>query len=330
MAQQLSDKKTLNNSLQKYATINNNDFNDEGLFEKISEEWLVQISPQLKASSIAKYSNILNLYLLPRFAKKHVCEISRNEILLMSRELMCSGGKKSKGLSPKTIKSVISLMKIILEYASREKGILTADIRNIFIKQPQKPMRILSITEQHRLSRYLCNNVTPCNLGILVSLYSGLRIGEVCALKWEDINIKEQYIFVHQTMQRIQIHDDMSRKTKIVIQSPKSDHSIRKIPLPNEILKKLMAFEEQPDAYLLSGKPNIFVEPRSMENNFKSVVKKCNISNVSFHVLRHTFATRCIELGFDPKSLSEILGHSSVNITLNRYVHPSMELKQKT
>ena len=156
-----------------------------------------------------------------------------------------------------------------------------------------------------------------------------MRIGEICALKWEDIYITEQCIRVHRTMQRIQISEKEGDKTKVVIQAPKSDCSNRKIPIPSGILPILISAQKNGKTFLLTGLEERYVEPRNMENYFKSVVKTCQITNVNFHALRHTFATRCVELGFDVKSLSEILGHANVNITLNRYVHPSMDLKQK-
>jgi len=298
-------------------------------FRQLSNEWLFLKSPQLKISSVAKYSNMLDLYILPRLGDDLVSSISRSDIISMSRELLISGGKTATGLSPKTVNSILSLVKNILEYGNNEKNIRTANVKEISVKQSQKPMRILSITEQKRLSSYLCNNLTPCNMGILICLYTGLRIGEICALKWEDVIFEEQYLSIHRTMQRIQVMNNPTKKTEIVILPPKSECSIRRIPIPNEILQIMWTMRKQDSAYLLTGMEYTFIEPRCMENHFKSVMSMCSIYDVNFHSLRHTFATRCVEIGFDVKSLSEILGHASVNITMNRYVHPSMELKQK-
>ena len=162
-----------------------------------------------------------------------------------------------------------------------------------------------------------------------MSMLTGLRIGEICALKWEDISIPEKTVYVHSTMQRIQIVDPMEAKTKtkISITTPKSSCSIRKIPLSDEIITIMEQFEKQ-SGFVLTGNDSSYIEPRSMHNHFKRVCKNAGIDPVNFHVLRHTFATRCVELGFDVKSLSEILGHANVSITLNRYVHPSMALKR--
>ena len=298
-------------------------------FADLSEEWLQIQKPELKASSIAKYSNILHSYLIPKFGERDIRTISRNDAVLFSRELLAHGGVRANGLTPKTVNGTLSVLKSVFEYMRQEKGIPVADISNISVRQPQKTMQILGRSEQQCLSRFLCSNPTPRNLGILLCLYTGMRIGEICALKWEDIYITEQCIRVHRTMQRIQISEKEGDKTKVVIQAPKSDCSNRKIPIPSGILPILISAQKNGKTFLLTGLEERYVEPRNMENYFKSVVKTCQITNVNFHALRHTFATRCVELGFDVKSLSEILGHANVNITLNRYVHPSMDLKQK-
>lgn len=298
-------------------------------FDAVSAEWFEIQKPQLKPSSIAKYSNILRNYLSPEFGNRDVCTITRNEVMVFSRELLESGGTRANGLSAKTVNSVLSVMRNVFQYASREKTFPVADIADISAKQSQKPLRILSWNEQQRLNEFLCNDLTLCNLGILICLYTGLRIGEICALKWEDMLLAEPCVYVHKTMQRIQLFGNDGRKTKVVILPPKSECSIRKIPLPEDLLPLLLNEQKPDDAFLLTGTANAYMEPRTLENHFKAAAEACNIQDVHFHSLRHTFATRCVELGFDVKSLSEILGHANVNITMNRYVHPSMELKKK-
>ena len=141
--------------------------------------------------------------------------------------------------------------------------------------------------------------------------------------------MEEQYIYVHRTLQRLQNKDNEIQRTSILISEPKSQCSIRKIPIPNELFQLILSMKQPSNTYFLTGRTQVFVEPRTLQNRFKVIIKQCNIKDANFHCLRHTFATRCVELGFDVKSLSEILGHANVNITMNRYVHPSMELKQK-
>lgn len=298
-------------------------------FFVIAEEWFTTQKPQWKQSSTIKYRNILECYLYPIFAEKNISKITCDSVMSFSSNLLLDGGIRQKGLSPKTVTGIISVLKNIFEYASQIKGYDIADIKGISVKQAQKPMRILSRVEQQKLSTLLYGDLNPCNLGILVCLYTGIRIGEVCALKWKDISFDEQYLHVYQTMQRLQSEKCVDRKTKVIISAPKSDCSIRRVPIPDEIFKILKKHRKADNAYLLTGTLQNYIEPRTMQNRFKSVSRKCGIEDANFHALRHTFATRCVELGFDIKSLSEILGHASVNITLNRYVHPSMELKQK-
>ena len=298
-------------------------------FKTVALSWLSSLKPQLKESSIVKYTNVLAVNLFPYFGSCNIESVTREDVISFSNKLLFSGGKKGTGLSPKTVNSIISVLKGIFIYASQHEKLAVADISRISIKQPQKAMRILSITEQQKLSMFLCDNLTLINLGILVCLYTGIRIGEICALKWQDISFDEKYLYVDKTMQRIQNQGNSINKTSILISEPKSGCSIRRIPLPDNIFKLVLSARCPGNTYFLTGQAGTFVEPRSLQNHFKSAIRACNIKDANFHALRHTFATRCIELGFDVKSLSEILGHASVNITLNRYVHPSMELKQK-
>jgi integrase len=189
---------------------------------------------------------------------------------------------------------------------------------------------VLSRGEQKRLEENIYANPDLCNCGILLCLYTGLRIGELCALKWENISLPDKVIHVTKTMQRTQKLTDREKiRTEVIITEPKSACSNRKIPIPKNIVRVLTPLQASPDAFFLSGRSDRYVEPRTMQNRFRHVLSQSNIDVMNFHVLRHTFATRCVELGFDIKSLSEILGHANVNITLNRYVHPSMELKEK-
>lgn len=164
-----------------------------------------------------------------------------------------------------------------------------ASIEGISIRQQQKPMRILSRNEQAILSKHLYSNLTPCHLGILLCLYTGMRIGEVCALKWEDIILEEQCLYVHQSMQRVQNKKEKDSKTKVIIQTPKSDCSIRKIPVPNEMLQLLVLSKKQNEAFLLTGLVNSYIEPRCLENHLDAVTKACGISKINFHALRHPY-----------------------------------------
>jgi len=296
------------------------------IFENIAFQWLEELKPIRKKSTIVKYMGQLKNYIIPAFGTLKLNEISNEDIISFSRKLLTEE-QQGRKLSPKTVSDIISRMKSIRRFALL-RGYEVNYIPNVVeIPLRQRQIRILTFVEENKILRYLKNHFDFTALGILLSLFTGLRIGELCALKWSDFSFEDKEFYVRRTMQRLHnLDDDSKRKTSIEIDEPKSQSSIRKIPIPNELLNFLKnAYVE--DSYILSGSKNKFVEPRTMKNRFKSVLKKCGVEKINFHALRHTFATRCVELGFDIKSLSEILGHANVNITLNRYVHPSMKLK---
>lgn len=320
-------KETAHNILYVQPEQNNS---ENFLFESIALSWLGEIKLKIKKSTLVKYTNSLNSYIIPSFGNCPIQDISRNDVETFCSELLVSGGKKGDGLASKTVRDIFSIIKNIFEYAENCKELQVANIRGIIIKQTSKTMRVLSMQEQEKLDIFLRSNASYSNLSILLSLYTGIRIGELCALKWGDIDFENQCFIVNKTLQRIQNKEaDLSEpKTMLIITTPKSICSIRKIPLPDDICKLISKHKCGQNKYFTTGTDH-YIEPRTMENRFNAVLKRCNINKSNFHALRHTFATRCIELGFDVKSLSEILGHANVNITLNRYVHPSMEAKKK-
>lgn len=220
------------------------------------------------------------------------------------------------------------IIKSTIEYAKDRDIVSNCSLNNVRIKQSKKEMRVLSIEEQKKLTSVLMNDVNCVKFGILLSLYTGIRVGEICALKWECIDISLGVLSINETLQRIKdTSAKANKKTKIIVTSPKSDCSIRKIPLPSFIVAIAKSLQTSNSSYVLTGSSDKIIEPRTMQNHFKALLQECGILEANYHALRHTFATRCIEAGFDIKTLSEILGHSNVNITLNRYVHSSFELK---
>ena len=296
-------------------------------FGKIAEDWYEAILPTLKVSSASRYRNILDKQLLPEFSSKKIAEISREDISSFTTRLLLSGNEGC-GFAPKTVTSILSVLKLIFSYANQVKCIPVIDLKRLPVKQAPKKLRVFSLLEQEQINRYLLENLNYVNLGILLCLYTGLRIGEICALTWEDISFSEKKIHIQKTMQRVQLHDGSSQKTKVIISSPKSSSSNREIPVPNEIFLLLLAKRQPNNRFFLTAKERKYMEPRTLENHFHAIMKNCSITGATVHTCRHTFATRCVELGFDIKTLSEILGHASVTITMNRYVHPSMETKK--
>lgn len=170
-------------------------------------------------------------------------------------------------------------------------------------------------------------HIDATDVRFLTCLFTGIRIGELCAINCDNIDLENKVIRIKATMQRLPDQSGGNKKTKIVIDKPKSECSIRDIPINKVLLEVLRSFYKT-GAFLLTGERDKFVEPKTMENRFKSILKKCGLNPVGVHTTRHTFASRCIELGMDPKTLSEILGHASVATTLNTYVHSNKKSKE--
>ena len=294
-----------------------------------AEKWLETVKYQVRESTFMKYWNLVYSYIIPELGGKEWDSLNRETIELFCGRMRSAGGQRQSGLSAKTVSDIMSVLRRIFGYASDHGAAVRFNLSAITVKKEAKEMNVLTEKEQNRLYRHLRADLSDRNLGILICMFTGLRLGEICALKWEDISFAEQTIFVHRTMQRIQTKDDPKKKTKIIVTPPKSGSSVRKIPIPKELIKILYSFRKKQKGYVLTGREDAYVEPRTMERHFAKVLDRAGIKRVNFHALRHTFATRCVEMEFDVKSLSEILGHANVNITLGRYVHPSMELKRK-
>lgn len=232
-----------------------------------------------------------------------------------------------KNLSGKTSSDILTLLKSVLKYASE----CDPSFRPVKINYPKcerREMRVLSREEQTFFINYLMNNPDLYKFGVLLAMSTGLRIGELCALKWGDVSLASKCVRVSSSMQRISSPDG-GRKTRVEITNPKTENSYRIIPLTDFALSLCMQNAvNDPSAFVLSGRSDKFVEPRTLQYRFSKYVFDCGLDGVHFHSLRHTFATRCAEAGFDIKSLSEILGHANVKITLDRYVHSSEELKR--
>lgn len=316
---------TSSNTIQPVVTAIQN----PNIFSSVAEDWFESVKSQTKESTQNKYHNMLTDYILPSYGEQTLDSITYDFIESHCNLLLASGGKKGNGLSAKTVTDVLSIIRNVLKFAIKKGMYVPCDGSSIQVKRTSTPMRILSKTEQEQLCKYILAAPEPCNIGILVCLFTGLRVGEICALRWEDVSFSDQTIHVRHTLQRVQNQFNDGAKTKIIVTTPKSSCSIRTIPIPDELSMILAAYQKSSIGYLLTNDDCRFVEPRTMQNRFKKALKASGIASANFHAIRHTFATRCIELGFDVKSLSEILGHATVNITMNRYVHPTLELKKE-
>ena len=287
--------------------------------KELFAEWLGVVQLRVKESTYANYRMKVEKHILPVFSGLTYSALSAQLVHeFIRKKLEC-------GLSPKYVSDIIVVLKSMAKYASIQHGYYNP-LNNITMPKPhKKDLTLLSESEQKNFQKYISNNINFTKIGLMLSYYTGLRIGEVCGLKWSDIDFKNHTLTIRRTVQRI-MKKNGSKSTELIISSPKSKTSERTIPLPDFLYKIFVDYKTDKNAYILSGSTKI-IEPRTMQYRFKSMMKKSGLPSVNYHCLRHMFATNCVKLGFDVKTLSEILGHSNVEITLNRYVHSSMERK---
>ena len=294
-------------------------------FADYCNEWLYLKRSSVKPSTFVKYTTILEKYIKPDLGQYFSEAVSEILVEQFSYRLI-----HERGLSPKTVRDILSVLHSILNYTAKQNP-LAKPVDIVYPRQDRKEMRVLTCEEQKRFTEYLLQDMDPCKFGVLLALLTGLRIGEVCALKWEDISLENKVIFVRHTMQRLKnLNPTGEERTRIITGVPKSGRSVRMIPMNQDIEKLCNKWRaDDPEAYVLTGKAGYFLEPRTLQYRMRQYTKDCDLKNVHFHTLRHSFATRCEEAGFEIRSLSEILGHSSTRITLECYVHSSMNLKRK-
>ncbi len=295
-------------------------------FENLADEWLNEKSIKDKQSTISIYRGIIKRHILPQFKNKKLIDMGRNDINQFIKNKSCE-----TELSPKTVQDIIAVLIQILKYAERQNYINPISYDIIRPKIVKKELEILTLQEQAILTNKIKKDIHCENIGVLLSLFTGLRLGEICALQWKDIDFKSGIISITKTMQRISTQDK-EQKTRIIIDTPKSQKSQRKIPIPDFLYFELkrLSLSCSAEAYILTNNENRYIEPRAYQYKFKKILKESGIRDINYHALRHTFATRAIEQNIDVKTLSELLGHSTVNFTLERYVHPSITLKKQS
>ena len=285
--------------------------------KELFDEWLSAVKLRVKLSTYANYQMKVEKHIMPEFGGLRYDSLTVQMINSYIQK------KLDGGLSAKYVSDIIIVFKTMAKYISKIHGFrnILADVSLPKVQKKEKPL--LSYTQQWQLCKFLTKNLSPTALCILLSLYTGLRVGEVCGLMWGDIDFEKSLITIRRTVQRIRTE---SHKTRIIADTPKSRTSCRAIPIPHFIMKLLRDHRSADNHYVLSNS-EIVIEPRTLQRRFKQILKKADLPSVSYHSLRHAFATNCLQAGFDVKTLSEILGHASVETTLNRYAHTSMERK---
>lgn len=290
-------------------------------FKKLTDNWLLYKKHKIKESTYLNYNYIINTYLNKKFGKKRLSYFLNYDMNQFIDYL-------EKDLSNKTVRDIILVLKSILKFAERKYG---TNFKLDLITMPtahKNELQIFNEKEVKKIEKECINSQDIRTIGVLISVYTGMRIGEVCALKWENIDLGKRLINVTKTLQRVYVEKN---KTKVIITPPKTKTSERKIPIPSILYDelKIKSASYTKSSYVVTGNEDKYIEPRSFQYVYKKVLENSGVKYRNFHCLRHTFATRCIRVGMDIKSLSEVLGHSDVNITLNRYVHSSYDSKKK-
>ncbi len=291
---------------------------------EIVDLWKLDKKQYVKKSTYSAYLLLVENHLLPAFGEMD--EIMESDV----QHFVFS--KLNEGLSRKSIKDILIVLKMVLRFSVKYRYL---DYQEIDIKFPTerevKELEVLSIRNQKKLLNFLRENFTFKNLGVFITLNTGMRIGEMCGLMWDDIDTDSGIIKVRRTVQRIYIiEENGKRHTEISIDTPKTKNSIRDIPMTTELLKILKPLKKVVnDNYFLLTNEAKPTEPRTYRNYYKRILKKLEIPYLKFHGLRHSFATRCVESKCDYKTVSVILGHSNISTTLNLYVHPNLEQKKK-
>ena len=288
--------------------------------KELALEWLYVSKNRVKESTMSNYRMKVERHITPYFGAVNAAMLKAKSVYSFIEK------KLQEGLSARYVCDILTLLKSIYRYASREYHINNVIDGIIMPKRAKPEIRVMTKSEQHKLAAYINCNKNVSTLGVALSLYTGMRIGELCALRWQDIDMEKRILTVNHTIQRIQNFSG-NKKTKLIITEPKSQSSKRTIPVPDCLIPMLKELKSKADSYVLTGtfKP---IEPRTMQYRFKRILDNVNLPSYRFHSLRHAFASEAIEIGFDVKTLSEILGHSSVQITLDRYVHSSFDHKR--
>lgn len=292
------------------------------------EAWLTgDLQDRLKPSTYESYYRCIKKYVLPYFQQSGNEKLTDISVAWFIKDI-----KENSALSQNYRRKILTIFKIALREITKAVPEYASLIPNITLPRLNSSEEVLVFTmnEQRILECVVEHSENKKAWGIILCFYTGIRIGELCALKWSDFDVEAGTMSVTRTVTRIKDFTANSVKTRLHVGSPKSKTSLRKIPLPAFLLEPIKKFKldiSNEDVYILSGSIEP-LDPRIYQRVYKKVLQEAGVKNRKFHAIRHTFATRALELGVDIKTLSEILGHSNVSITLNIYAHSLMEQKK--
>ena len=287
--------------------------------------WLAYKRVNRKSSTITKYEFIISSHILPKLGKVPVCELTSERLNGYLTDEICHGGlNRATTLSPSYVKTMMIIINSALKFAYDEGRCALVTAR-LPINTSNRCPKVLTFTEQKAVEAQIIGNPTLTGLGVIIALRMGLRVGEICALKWDDVDQEKKTLNISTTVVRCAAKS--GTPARYMLDTPKTKSSFRSIPIPEIVFRLLTRLRHSGEFILTENRS--FLNPSTFEYRYHKLLRDARIRDLNFHSLRHTFATRCIESGMDDKTLSELLGHSNVNITLNTYVHSSMALKRK-
>lgn len=293
------------------------------LYKDFLTFWLENyVKPDTKFQTYLRYSQIVRIYVAEKVGEYDLSELTPIILQTFIADMLTNGNGRwgADGLAPNTVNSIVSVLKNSLKTAY----MLGCTDRQLGdkIKRPkvrERKIECFSIREQRKIENAVLTSRKHKYFGVLLCLYTGLRIGEVVALKWNDIDLKKGMLSVNKTC--------YDTPDGLVFDDPKTVHSRRIIPLPRQIMPILREKRKTSKSDFVVSEKGKPVSVRSFQRSFELLLKRHRIEHRGFHSLRHTFATRALESGMDVKTLSEILGHKNPSITLSRYAHSLMEHK---
>ena len=290
------------------------------------EAWLEEVSLRVKPSTYESYYRCMNKYVIPFFEQDRNKQITENAVLRFVKVI-----RENTALAESSKKKNLTIFKIALKEILKGSPECFSIIESVKFPKPEdKEVQVFSMKEQRIIEHAAMKSGDWRTIGIILCFYTGIRLGELCALKWSDIDMETGTLSISRTVSRIKHFEEGENKTSLFVGAPKSRKSLRKIPLPKFLLNIVEEYGGcygNQDHYIFSGR-DIPFDPRCFQKLYKKILKEAHIQDRKFHAIRHTFATRALELGVDIKTISEILGHSSVSITLNVYAHSLMEQKK--
>ena len=296
-------------------------------FSEVLELWLNANKIRTKGSTENKYRYMIDLHIKPKLGNFKVSHLTATVINDFLHQKLGRDSKTSEALSPSYVRTLAIIIESSLKFAVNED--FCKPLKNKINKPtiPKTELSVLSVTEQNQYEYVLKKSNNLASLGTLIALHTGMRIGEICALQWKDIDSTNNLIYVKYTVSRIKTHNQHT-KTTLIIDTPKTNSSNRVIPI-SSALKPIIedAFKFKKSDFVISETKQ-FIGTRTFDYKYRKLISDAGLKVVGFHTLRHTFATRCIEAGMDIKTLSEILGHASATTTLNIYVHSSLDNKR--